>query len=174
MCTHQRVKNIHPWYRFPRAGGWESSISCRKRNLLHILKVACLPQLSPPTFTPPRFVCSQIPPPILCFPVYAEILAFPVRTSLRKCAFPLRPRRNQTPVQFPTIYSPFNQNRERGPRGNDPPQLPGCHQSTKVRENTRNDRHKNLHTVGVKNLASASFPCQEIRLYINRRPMASK
>ena len=27
---NQRVKNIHPWNTCPRAGGWESSISCRK------------------------------------------------------------------------------------------------------------------------------------------------
>ena len=55
--------------------------------------------------------------PLMVVPLedwYNDVTIFSVRTSLRKCAFPLRPRRNQTLVQFPTIYSPFNQSRERG------------------------------------------------------------
>ena len=53
--------------------------------------------------------------PLMVVPLedwYNDVTIFSVRTSLRKCAFPLRPRRNQTIVQFPTIYSPFNQNLE--------------------------------------------------------------
>ena len=57
-----------------RVGG--NHLTVVERNLLHIPEVACPPQLSPQTFTPPRFVCSQTPPPILCFSVPAEILVF--------------------------------------------------------------------------------------------------
>ena len=63
-----------------RVGG--NHLTVVERSLLHIPEVACPPQLSPQTFTPPRFVCSQTPPPILCFSVPAEILVFPVRRGL--------------------------------------------------------------------------------------------